>query len=301
MRNQNDKPIVGFLGIGAMGLPMALRMHQDSQHIRAVDLNPAQVKKARSAGLAATTDPADLAGAASLFVIVATGSQLMGLLEGELLGASSTVETVVVLSTVGVDVVRHFASQLKKRGISVVDCPVTGGVSGAIEGTLSLFAAGDPEDISAVRRSLDAVGNVKDCGRKIGDGQAFKMVNQHLAASHLAVAGEALALAKALGLEPAAALQLVGAGAGASWMLNDRGPRMVQDAARRPVQTQLSIFVKDAGLVSAAALSAGFDARIMRVVAQQFQQAVSEGLENADDSAITDINRVLPDVIHGNP
>jgi len=294
VRNESDRPLTGFLGIGAMGLPMALRILQSGQKIIAADISPAQVDKAIHQGLTATINPAELAGASRLFVIVATGPQLMGLLESDLLSESTTVETVVVLSTVGVDVVRDFARQLEGRGIGVVDCPVTGGVSGATNGTLSLFAAGNPDVIGAVRGSLEAVGSVRDCGTRIGDGQAFKIVNQHLAASHLAVAGEAMALAAALGLDPAAALELVGSGAGASWMLTDRGPRMIQHPDQRPVQTRLSIFTKDSALVNEAAQTAGFNARIMSVVAQQFQLAAAAGLGDADDSAIVDLPRGFP-------
>ncbi|MET1086883.1 MAG: NAD(P)-dependent oxidoreductase [Arthrobacter sp.] len=285
--------LVGFLGIGAMGLPMARRIHDTGQRIRAVDLNPGQVSKASEMGIAASTAIDDLAAADALFVVVATGDQLRGLLDSALLSGTGNIKTVVVLSTVGVDAVTDFADSLANRGIRVIDCPVTGGVSGAVEGRLSLFVAGDPADVDALRGPLETMGNVQDCGSRVGDGQAYKMVNQLLAASHLAIAGEALAFARALGLDQGRALKAVGGGAGGSWMLSDRGPRMIQPPEQRPTQTHLSIFLKDTSLVKAAAARAGFDARILNAVAEEFERASAGGL-TADDSSIVDVVRSLP-------
>nr|WP_308929556.1 NAD-binding protein [Arthrobacter sp. SLBN-112] len=135
------------------------------------------------------------------------------------------------------------------------------------------------------------MGTLQDCGSKVGDGQAYKMVNQLLAASHLAVAGEALAFAQSLGLDQGKVFKAVSEGAGGSWMLTDRGPRMLQSPEQRPTQTHLSIFVKDTQLVKAAAAAAGFDARILDAVTREFQRATEEGLAAADDSSIVDVRR----------
>jgi 3-hydroxyisobutyrate dehydrogenase-like beta-hydroxyacid dehydrogenase len=286
-------PLVGFLGIGAMGLPMAQRIHDSGQPLRAVDLNPRQVSKASELGIAASTALDDLAGADALFVVVATGDQLRGLLDSGLLSGTGAIKTVVVLSTVGVDAVCDFADKLAARGISVIDCPVTGGVSGAVEGRLSLFAAGDSGDVSFLRDTLETMGTLQDCGGKVGDGQAYKMVNQLLSASHLAIAGEALAFAHSLGLDQGKVLKAVSGGAGGSWMLGDRGPRMLQSPEQRTTQTHLSIFVKDTLLVKAAAAAVDFDARILNAVAQEFLRASEGGLDTADDSSIVDVPRGL--------
>ena len=294
MISETDTPLVGFLGIGAMGLPMARRIHDSGQRLRAVDLNPSQVSKASEMGIAASTALDDLADVDALFVVVATGDQLRGLLGSAVLSGTGAIKTVVVLSTVGVDALTDFADNLANRGISVIDCPVTGGVSGAVEGHLRLFVAGDPADVGGLRGTLETMGVVQDCGPRVGDGQAYKMVNQLLAASHLAIAGEALAFAQALGLDQGKVLKAVSGGAGGSWMLSDRGGRMVQSPDRRNTQTHLSIFVKDTSLVKDAAAAAGFDARILSAVAGEFQRASDGGLDTADDSSIVDVVRSLP-------
>ncbi|MEI2279522.1 NAD(P)-dependent oxidoreductase [Paenarthrobacter ilicis] len=284
-------PLVGFLGIGAMGLPMAKRIHNSGQPLLAADVSQDQVSKASELGIAATTKLDDLAHASALFINVATGAQLKDLLDSPLLSGSNEIKLVVVLSTVGVEEVSDFSDMLGPRGISVIDSPVTGGVSGASEGRLTLFVAGATADKDSLRGPMETMGTLQDCGSRAGNGQAYKMVNQLLAASHLAVAGEALAFAQALGLDQAKVLQAVSKGAGGSWMLTDRGPRMLQPPGQRPTQTQLSIFVKDTLLVQAAAAAAKFDARILNAAALEFQRASEAGLERADDSAIVDLRR----------
>jgi 3-hydroxyisobutyrate dehydrogenase-like beta-hydroxyacid dehydrogenase len=282
---------IGFLGIGAMGLPMARRIHEAGMPISTADLSSAQVDKARELGMPSSTDAASLSECSLLFVVVATGEQLLGLLHGALMTGTGPCRTVVVMSTVGVDAVRAFESDLSARNIAVVDCPLTGGVVGAESGALSLFVAGSAHHVQEVSTILDVIGQPRYCGPSVGDGQSVKLVNQLLAAANLAVAAEAMSFAEALGLDPETTLALVRDGAGGSWMLRDRGPRMAQQAEGRPVLTHLTIFAKDTALVLNAAEKIGFRASILEMVAKNFQEAVASGLGAADDSSVVDLDR----------
>ncbi len=126
----------------------------------------------------------------------------------------------------------------------------------AASGELTIFASGDPALLDAVAPILARLGSAKSAGNALGQGQSIKVVNQHLCAVHIVVvAAEALALAEGLGLDPATVLGMVETGAAASWMLSDRGPRMLEDEPA--VLSQVDIFVKDTGLVAAAAASRG--------------------------------------------
>ena len=100
-------------------------------------------------------------------------------------------------------------------------------VARARTGGRVIFAAGTPEDVASAAPVLDAMGTVRMTGQRLGDGQSIKVVNQHLCSVHIAAAAEALSLARSLGLDPAAVLDLIEKGAAGSWMLSDRGPRMV--------------------------------------------------------------------------
>lgn len=280
-----------------MGLPMAARIAHDGFDLTAVDLNSAQVAKAVELGLAASVDPEDLVDCDILLVVVATGTQLLSIADRPLLARESAVRIVVVLSTVGVAAIQEFAALVTARGMAVVDAPITGGVRGAETGGLILFAAGDTEAVELIRPVVASLGRLLVCGNRVGNGQSFKLVNQLLAASHLAIAGEAVAFSRALGLDPALVLDAVTTGAGGSWMLADRGPRMIEDAASRPTQTHLSILLKDAGLVEEAAAEIGFDARILRQAATEFRTAEANGWAAADDSFITDVDHTVRGVV----
>jgi 3-hydroxyisobutyrate dehydrogenase len=286
--------VVGVLGLGAMGLPIARRIAEGGYRVIGTDISPGRVETARGAGIEAGTMASPLAACQILIVIVATPEDLASLVSHELFGESTAVELVCVMSTVGADAVCGFAHELASRNIAVVDCPLTGGVAGAEAGTLTVFAAGDPVDVQLATEILSQVGTVKPCGGRIGDGQHVKVVNQVLATSHVVIAAEALALAARLGLDTTMTLELVSGGAGDSWMLRDRGPRMLSDAASREVVTHLSILAKDARLALGAAADVGLDVVVLRAVSDQWAEAMRLGLSQQDDASVIDVYAASP-------
>lgn len=272
---------VAFVGVGAIGLPKALRIAGAGHRVTAVDASPERRGLAEQAGLASTGALVDVQADVTV-VMVATPQQLSEVTAAASLAAGSVC---VVMSTVGPAAVRAAAHQLHGQGVAVLDVPVTGGVAGATAGRLTLFAAGDPEVLERVRPLLTPLGTVHDCGREIGDGQAIKVVNQLLCSVNLVAAAEALAFAGALGLEPARVLELVRAGSGGSWMLGDRGPRMLEGTDVE-VTSAVDLFVKDSTLVTEAAADAGFDAPLVRLAAERFRAAAERGLGRRDDSRV---------------
>ena len=116
----------------------------------------------------------------------------------------------------------------------------------------------------------------------------MKTVNQLLCGVHIAAAAEALALARALGLDPAAALETLGAGAAASFMLGDRGPRMLQayDEGGAEVRSRLDIFVKDMGIVTTAARGVGVSTPLAAAAEQVYLMGQAYGLAGRDDSSV---------------
>lgn len=116
----------------------------------------------------------------------------------------------------------------------------------------------------------------------------MKTVNQLLCGVHIAAAAEAIALASALGLDPALALKTLNAGAAASFMLGDRGPRMLQayDEGGAEVRSRVDIFTKDMGIVSRAAQAVGLSTPVASAAEQLFMVTQSQGLAAADDSSI---------------
>src|SRR5690606_33058560 len=146
-------------------------------------------------------------------------------------------------------------------------------------------ASGPAELIAEHQELLSVFGRVITAGTTLGDGQSLKAVNQLLCSVHLAAAGEALAFAQKLGLDPANVLDAVQHGAGGSWMLGDRGPRMLEGLDAE-VTSAISIFVKDSGLVNDIAESLDFDAPLVRAARDRFRQAAEAGLTQRDDSQV---------------
>lgn len=278
---------VAFIGVGAIGSPMALRLlpHHD---VTVFDLSIERVDELVRAGATSAPTAAQASQDAEVVIVmVATPHQLhaaiadpSGVAEGLRQGA-----TLVIMSSVGVEAVAEIARRTASQGVHVVDCPVTGGVVRARTGDLTLLAGGPSEDIDAVRPVLEHMGYIADCGSRVGDGQAVKLVNQLLCSVHLAAAGEALQLARGLGLDPASVLKIVGGGAAGSFMLNDRGPRMLA-AEEPPVLSAVDIFVKDSDLVRQAADAAGASVPLLNVAADLFSAVSAAGSGRRDDSAV---------------
>ena len=275
---------INFIGVGAIGLPMARQISQAGHDVVGMDVVAAICEKARSQGIVAVDRVADLRPADVTVVMVATPQQLEKLVDAVLENATASTYW-VIMSTVGPANVRTQGDRLRRAGAKVVDAPVTGGVARAKTGQLVIFAAGTEADIAAVRPVLNAMGDVRLAGASLGDGQAIKVVNQHLCSVHLAAAAEALSLAVSLGLDPAQVLSMIEKGAAGSWMLSDRGPRMLQGTDVEVTST-VDIFVKDSGLVAQAAQDCAAKVPLLDVAHSRFAQASANGLGQRDDSRV---------------
>lgn len=287
---------VVFIGTGAIGLPMALRIAKGGHTVVGVETAQPAREKAIAAGLETVSSFAETSGAEVVVVMVATPDQLAKVVDGALGQTSGQTsgqvsgQTWVIMSTVGPASITAQGARLVAAGAKVIDAPVTGGVARAATGELTIFTAGKPAEIAPVKPVLDTMGTVRMVGEALGNGQSVKVVNQHLCSVNLAAAAEALALAESLGLDKAAVLDLVGGGSGGSWMLSDRGPRMLM-GTDAPVTSAIAIFVKDSGLVSSAAASCGADVPLLEVAKTRFNAAADAGLTLRDDSRVIETYR----------
>ncbi|MBB5391117.1 MULTISPECIES: NAD(P)-dependent oxidoreductase [unclassified Herbaspirillum] len=273
---------VTFIGVGAIGLPMALQIKQAGHDVTGVEVVESNRARAAENGINAVAAFADAPRAQAVVVMVATPQQLAAVVDN---AKDVAGQIWIVMSTVGPASVREQGERLRAAGAKVVDAPVTGGVARAKTGKLVIFASGAQPDIDAVRPVLDAMGSVRVTGPNLGDGQAIKVVNQHLCSVHIVAAAEALNLARSLGLDPAAVLELVENGAGGSWMLSDRGPRMLAGTDVE-VTSSINIFVKDSDLVAAAAQECGAQVPLLSIANAKYRQAAENGLGQLDDSRV---------------
>jgi 3-hydroxyisobutyrate dehydrogenase len=225
-----DQLTVAVLGLGAMGLPMARHLASTCT-VRGFDPDPGRRAGAGDAGTTTATAREAASGADVVLLAVRNAAQLEAALWGQdgvadVLGTGSVV---LLTSTVGIEAVRGVAARLGEQGLLLVDAPVSGGPTRAGTGDLLVTVGAAPEAHAKALPVLEALaGTLTWVGQRPGDGQCMKTVNQLLCGVHIAAAAEALALAGALGLDAGLALETLQTGAAASFMLGDRGPRMLQ-------------------------------------------------------------------------
>ena len=287
--------IVAVLGLGAMGLPMATNLSKGFA-VRGFDIASERLALAERAGVAPAATAAEaVSGADVVLVAVRDQAQLEELLFGEGGIAPHMARGAVVLltSTVGGAGVRAVAARLAEAGLGLVDAPVSGGPVRAGEGDLLVVVGADDDAWARTEDVLSAMSStLVRVGDEPGAGQAMKTVNQLLCGVHIAAAGEALALARALGLDAEVALKALMSGAASSFMLGDRGPRMLQvydeDDGLHDVEVRssLNIFVKDMGIVSSAAKGSGLSTPVAAAAEQLYLQGAARGLGDRDDSSV---------------
>lgn len=284
---------VGWIGLGAMGGPMATRLLDGGHEVIGYDVDPVAVAALGDRGRTAASPAEAAAGCDVLAVMVATAAQADDVLFGDRGAAAALREgsVVLVMATVGPAAVQQMAGRLTSQGVRLVDAPVSGGVARAITGDLLMMVSGAEDAVAAVEPLLEAMSSrAPVVGADPGDGQKVKLVNQLLCGVHIAAAAEGLAYAEALGLDAEACWEVIRHGAAASFMLDDRGGRMVHGAGEQ-VKSALDIFVKDMGLVLAAARENVYPAPLASVAEQLYLAGRRAGLGSTDDSTLIQLLR----------
>jgi 3-hydroxyisobutyrate dehydrogenase-like beta-hydroxyacid dehydrogenase len=273
---------------------MAGRLAEAGFELKVFDVVAERASPLVELGAASAASPREAAeGSKALVLMVANAAQANGVLfgEGGVAGALPEGAAVVVMSTIGPEAVRELDQELAGRGLRTLDAPVSGGVARAERGDLLIMAGGPRDLFEELRPVLEAMGSsVVHCGPRVGDGQAVKLVNQLLCGVHIAAAAEALAYAESLGLDPRFVFETIRHGAANSFMLEDRGERMLEEEYVPP-KSALDIFVKDMGLVGNAAEERGFEAPLAAAALEMYLAGRDAGLGAEDDSGVIRVFR----------
>ncbi|MDQ7776166.1 NAD(P)-dependent oxidoreductase [Paracoccus aminovorans] len=278
---------LSFIGLGAMGSLMARNLIGAGFALRGYDAWPAAVQRFRDKGGQATASAAEAAqGADALILMVVSAAQAE-----EVLFASGALEAlapdgvVVLMATCPPGAVRDLAQRVQATGRGFVDAPVSGGTAGADAATLSIMVAAEAAVFDRVRPVLRALGNkIFHVGTEPGQGATVKVVNQLLCGVHIAVAAEGMAFASRVGVDPQVVLEILGGSSASSWMLKDRGPRMIQPDPE--VSSAIDIFVKDLGIVLDAGREVKAALPLSAAAYQMFLATSGRGDGAADDSQV---------------
>ena len=279
---------VAFVGIGLMGLAMALRLRDAGQAVQVNDLDPARSALAVAAGCSVADSPAAVAAACTLLVVaVVDASQAEAVLFGPQ-GAAAALPagaTVMLCPTIAPAAVERLAARLAQAGLGCIDAPMSGGPARARSGQMSLMVA-CAAPLWAMHEVLlrHLAARLFYLGSTPGDGARTKLVNNLLAAVNLAAAAEAIALARRLGLDGAQTLAVIEQSSGQSWIGSERMARaLANDFAPR---AQTSLLAKDSTLALAMAAEAGMLPALGTQAAAMFQAALAAGLGAQDDARL---------------
>jgi len=280
-------PPCAVVGLGSMGGRMAARLVAAGGEVVVWNRSPARSSALAELGAAVAATPAAAAARADVVVLaVSDDAAVRDVVEGaEGVLASARPGTVVVdTSTVHPATAAAMARACAARSVDFVDAPVSGGVEGAANGTLTLFCGGSSDAVARARPVLEQLGRRIEHLGPTGAGQVTKAVNQVvLAGSYLGVA-EGIAMAEAAGLDPATVVAAIEQGAAASWVLSNRATNMVNRDF--PSAGRLALHLKDLGIALALARDAGQLLPVATLVAGIEQMLAAAGYGDEDVSCV---------------
>jgi 3-hydroxyisobutyrate dehydrogenase len=286
-----ERPRVGVVGLGAMGLGMAGSLRTAGFEVGVFDLRTDVVAEFERAGGCGYPTAAALARDVDVLVgVVVNSAQVEALLFGTGGAADGLARGAVFVMCSTVDPAWSIALErrLSERGIRYLDAPISGGAAKAAAGQLTMMTSGSPEAYAVADPVLEAMSaTVYRLGDEAGNGSKVKIINQLLAGVHIAAAAEAMALGLRSGVAPEDLYEVITHSAGNSWMFENRMSHVL--AGDYTPLSAVDIFVKDLGLVLDSARPAKFPLPLAATAHQMFLQASSSGLGGEDDSAVIKI------------
>lgn len=223
------KQVFGFIGLGNMGGPMAVRLINAGHDLVVCDNNEQAAARLVKLGARRVATPAQVADEVETVFLSLPTPQIV---EAVALGGSGLREggrlrQVVDLSTIGPRTAQAVAQGLAQRDVVYVDSPVSGGVSGAVKGTLAVMVSCPKKHFEALESVLATFGKVFYLGEKAGQAQTMKLANNIMSAAAVAITSEAVVMGVKAGLDPKIMLDVINAGSGRNTASADKFPRCV--------------------------------------------------------------------------
>ena len=266
---------LAWIGTGIMGAPMARRLLRAGHRVTVFNRTRARAQALAGDGAVVADSPAvAVRGAEVVFTMVPDTPDVEDVVE-QMAPALEPGRMLIDMSTVAPAGARRIAERLAAQQVEFLDAPVSGGETGAIEGTLTIMVGGSREAFDRARPLFDQLGKRITYMGPSGSGQMTKLVNQVAVAVNLEATVEALLLAVCGGLDPALTLEAIGAGAAASWQLNNLGPKIIAGDFRPGFLIKL--LRKDLRLVTEAARETKTPLPSLSLVSTFFDAAAAQG------------------------
>jgi 3-hydroxyisobutyrate dehydrogenase len=276
---------VAFLGLGAIGAPMAAHLAPPATALRVWNRTTAKGEEfAARTGAHLALTPADaVRGVAVAITCFPTSREVESLLDGPdgLLNGLARGSVLVDCTSGDPATSRRIAARLAEQGIGFLDAPVSGGVTGAKNAALTVMIGGDADILARVRPVIERFGKkIVHCGR-VGTGDALKAVNNALLATHIWSLAEGLQVLERAGVTPAIALDVINASSGRSNTSENLFPERVLTRAF-PRTFRLALLDKDVGIAAGVAREVDAPARMLELTSEVFRAAHAALGEEAD-------------------
>ena len=285
---------IGFIGLGNMGLPMALNLIKAGHQVEGVDLNPASIEKLKAAG-GSNAEFAKVA--ASRCDVVVTMLPAGKHVREVYFGSGGIVENanpgtlLIDCSTIDVETAREVAAAAEARGLLMLDAPVSGGVGGAAGGTLTFMVGGSAQAFTRAQTILDKMGKTIVHAGGPGNGQAAKICNNMILGISMIAVSEAFVLAEKLGLDHQKLFDISSKSSGQCWSMTAYCPvpgPVATSPANRDYQAGFTaaMMLKDLRLAQAAAKAAGAKTELGADAERIYSAYASSGEAERDFSGI---------------
>jgi len=281
---------IGFIGLGIMGKPMAQNLSKAGYPLAVYARRPDMMDPLVSMGATACENPQAVAAQSDIiFTIVSDTPDVEQVILGEqgVIQGAQAGSVVVDMSTISPSATRHMAELLAKKGIQMLDAPVSGGEQGAIDGTLSIMVGGKEETFQKVLPLFEVLGkNIVHIGEH-GTGQVTKACNQIVIAQTLVAVSEAFILARVSGADPAKVRAALLGGFAGSRVLETHGKRILEHNFKPGFKARLH--QKDLRICMEAAHELGIALPGAALATQTVNALIGEGLGEEDSSALATI------------
>ena len=285
---------IGFIGLGNMGLPMALNLLKAGHAVRGFDVSKAQVDKlAAGGGTPAANVAAASTGADVVITMLPAGQQVNEVYRGEkgVLSVAGSGALLIDSSTIDVQTARTVAAAAEKQGLAMLDAPVSGGVGGATAGTLTFMVGGSADAFARAKPILEAMGKTIVHAGGAGNGQAAKICNNMILGVSMIAVSEAFVLAETLGLDAQKLFDISSKSSGQCWSLTSYCPvpgPVPSAPSNRDYQAGFTaaMMLKDLKLSQEAAQASGAATRLGAEAAAIYDRYVGSGNAGKDFSGI---------------
>lgn len=287
----NGESRLGYLGLGLMGGPMALRLATAGYALRVWNRSPDKTEPLVAAGAEVAATPRAVAeGSDIVFTCLTDTAAVEAVVFGAdgIASGASQGKVLVDFSSMRPDRAAEFAARLRREtGMGWIDAPVSGGVPGATNGTLTVMAGGTPEDFARVEPVVAQLAGRFTLMGPNGAGQTTKLINQMIVGTGLALMAECCQFAEDAGIDPARLPEALAGGRADSPVLQQFLPRMA--ARERDVQGRIEIMVKDLDTVMDAGRRLGSSLPLTGLAAEIHKLLVKRGLGTEDNAATVDL------------